>query len=291
MKRILIVAMCGMVIAAEADMIALPDGGPVTFHKKTAGPDCVYRFIEPGTYTRDVTVVPPAKGPMWYAFESRATSTNGMPVVTEGRIIVPAMKGGHCARIANVGSAPFIQKGAIETGSRLDINGNVTLACPFRFSGTGEALFADGMGGRIQVADGFSFNGENGLAASFVRLLAPGVLGKWQSLVAISESRETIDEIVRRLPPAWRAQRKVSRNGHRLVVRNVTVPDKTSPEVVRKVSNGLPPSRAVLGADGTATLPIAAATPLAQIRDAVRAARVAHPNVRSSCRSRRASIP
>ena len=277
MKRVLIVVMYGMVVAAGADMVALPEGGPVTFHKKTAGPDCVYRFIEPGRYARDVTVVPPAKGPMWYAFESRATSTNGAPVVNEGRIIVPAMKGGHCARIANVGSAPFIQKGAIETGSRLDINGNVTLDCPFRFSGTGEALFADGMGGRIQVADGFSFNGENGLAASFVRLMVPGVLGKWQSLVAISESRETIDEIVRRLPPAWRARSKVSRNGHRLVVRNVTVPDTTSSEVVRKVPDGLPPSRAVLGADGTATLPIAAATPLAQIRDAVRAARVAHP--------------
>ena len=245
MKRILIVVMCGMVIAAGADMIALPDGGPVTFHKKTAGPDCVYRFIEPGRYARDVTVVPPAKGPMWYAFESRATSTNGTPVVNEGRIIVPAMKGGHCARIANVGSAPFIQKGAIETGSRLDINGNVTLACPFRFSGTGEALFNDGMDGRIQVADGFSFCGENGLAASFVRLLVPkrqecrfpdgesqlgeaalmplhnGVLGKWKSLVVVSESRKTIEEIVRLLPPAWRARSKVSCNGLRLTVRNV----------------------------------------------------------------------
>ena len=171
MKRVLMVVMCGMVIAAGADMLALPEGGPVTFHKKTAGPDCVYRFVEPGTYARDVTVVPPAKGPRWYAFESRATSTNGTPVVNEGRIIVPAMKGGHCARIANVGSAPFIQKGAIETGSRLDINGNVTLACPFRFNGTGEALFNDDAVGRIQVADGFSFGGEDGLAASFVRLL------------------------------------------------------------------------------------------------------------------------
>ena len=301
MKRVLMVVMCGMVIATGADVLALPEGGPVTFHKKTAGPDCVYRFVEPGTYARDVTVVPPAKGPMWYAFESRATSTNGTPVVNEGRIIVPAMKGGHCARIANVGSAPFIQKGAIETGSRLDINGNVTLACPFRFSGTGEALFADGMGGRIQVADGFSFGGEDGLAASFVRLLVSkrqecrfsdggpqlgeaalmplhnGVLGKWQSLVAISEKRETINEIVRRLPPAWRARCKVSRNGHRLVVRNVTVADTTSPEVVRKMPDSLPPNRAVVRDDGTATLRILASTPLAQIRDAVRAARVAHP--------------
>ena len=69
----------------------------------------------------------------------------------------------------------------------------------------------------------------------------------------------------------------MSRNGHRLVVRNVTAVDTTSPEVVRKVPDGLPPSRAVVGADGTATLRIAAATPLAHIRDAVRAARVAHP--------------
>ena len=88
------------------------------------------------------------------------------------------------------------------------------------------------------------------------------VLGKWQSLVAVSESRETIDEIVRRLPPAWRARSKVSRNGHRLVVRNVTVSDTTSSEVVRKLPDGLPPTRA------------------ARIR-----------NVRSSCRSRRAPIP
>ena len=247
------------------------------FHKMTAGSDCVYRFTEPGTYARDVTVVPPAKGPMWYAFESRAMSTNGTPVVNEGRIIVPAMKGGHCARIANVGSAPFVQKGTIETGSRLDVNGNVTLACPFRFNGTGEALFNDDAGGRIQVADGFSFCGEDGLAASFVRRLVPGVLGKWQSLVAVSERRETIDEIVRRLPPAWRARSKVSRNGRRLVVRNVTAVDTTSPEVVRKVPDGLPPSRAVVGADGTATLRIAAPTPIAQIRDAMRAARMAHP--------------
>ena len=277
LRRALAIAACGVAVAAAADMIALPAGGPVTFHKKTAGPDCVYRFTEVGTYARNVTVVPPAKGPMWYAFESRAASTNGTPVVNEGRIVVPAMKGGHCARIANVGSAPFIQKGAIETGSRLDINGNVTLACPFRFSGTGEALFADGMGGRIQLADGFSFNGADGLAASFARLLAPGVLGKWQSLVAISESRETIDEVARLLPPAWRTRSKVSRNGHRLVVRNVTATGATSPEVVRKVPDGLPPSRAVVGADGTAMLKIYALTPLVQIRDAVRAARVAHP--------------
>ena len=116
LRRALAIAACGVAVAAAADMIALPAGGPVTFHKKTAGPDCVYRFTEVGTYARNVTVVPPAKGPMWYAFESRAASTNGTPVVNEGRIVVPAMKGGHCARIANVGSAPFIQKGAIETG-------------------------------------------------------------------------------------------------------------------------------------------------------------------------------
>ena len=158
---------------------------------------------------------------MWYAFESCARSTNRVPVVNEGRIVVPAMRNGHCARIANTGTTPFIQKGAIETGSRLDLNGNVTLACPFRFSGTGEALFADDASGLIQVTDGFSFNGEDGLAAGVARLLAPGVLGKWKSLVVVSESRETIEEVVRRLPPTWRARSKVSCDGLRLTVRNV----------------------------------------------------------------------
>ena len=46
-KRVLVVVMCGAVIAAGADAIALPGGGPVTFHKMTAGSDCVYRFTEP----------------------------------------------------------------------------------------------------------------------------------------------------------------------------------------------------------------------------------------------------
>ena len=196
-------------------------GGPVKFDKMTSGPDRLYRFREPGVYARDVTVVPPARGPMWYAFESCARSTNRAPVVNEGRIVVPAMWNGHCARIANTGTSPFIQKGAIETGSRLDLNGNVTLACPFRFSGTGEALFADDASGLIQVTDGFSFNGDDGLAAGVARLLAPGVLGKWKSLVVVSESRETIEEVVRRLPPTWRARSKVSCGGLRLTVRNV----------------------------------------------------------------------
>ncbi len=277
MRKILSNVIAAVASACAADMVALPGGGPVTFCKMTAGADCVYRFTETGTYSRDVTVLPPAKGPMWYAFESCATSTNGSSVVNKGRIVVPAMKGGHCARIANVGKAPFVQCGAIETGSRLDVNGNVTLAGPFSFSGVGEALFADDAGGRIQVADGFSFNGEDGLAAGVARLLTPGTLGKWRLLVAVSESPETIAEAVRLLPPDWRTRSRVSRSGRRLVVRNVQMVPVPSPEVVRKAPDGLPPSRAVVGEGGTATLEIAAATPLAQIRDAVRAALAAHP--------------
>ena len=95
------------------------------------------------------------------------------------------------------------------------------------------------------MTDGFSFNGDDGLAAGVARLLAPkrqecrfpdgesqlgeaalmplqaGALGKWKSLVVISESRETIEEVVRLLPPAWRARSKVSHNGLRFTVRNV----------------------------------------------------------------------
>ena len=88
--------------AAFADMIAERTGGPVTFHKTTAGSECIYCFPEPGTYSRDVTVVPPPKGPMWYAFESRARPKDGGdPVVNEGRIIMPRTSGGSCGRISD----------------------------------------------------------------------------------------------------------------------------------------------------------------------------------------------
>ena len=265
-----------MALATAADMVALPDGTPVTFEKTTAGPDCVYRFTEAGTYSRDVTIVPP-KGAMWYAFEADAKGTNGAAVVNDGRIVMPTTRAGSCARIANVGSAPFFQRGAIETGTRFDINGNVTLACPFRFGGKGEALFADDASGRIQVADGFSFGGEDGLAAGFARLLAPGALGKWKKLVAVSENPETIAEAVRLLPPEWRERSKVSRGGRRLIVQAGSVASSASPDVVRKMPAGLPPSRAALQADGTAVLKIAAGTPLARARDDARAALAANP--------------
>jgi len=272
---VLFAAVALAALSAFSDMLAEPEGGPVEFRKTTAGADCVYRFAKPGSYSRDVTIVPP-KGSMWYAFESCAKSADGAgPVVNNGRIIMPRKAGGSCVRIANSGTVPFIQKGAIETGTRLDVNGDVTLACPLRFTGEGEVVFADDARGRIQVGDGFSFGKEGGLAAGFAGLFAPGVLGKFKEVVAVSASRETINDAVGRLPPEWRSRCRISHSGLRAVVaRN---PPSPPADLVRKMPANLPVNRATLRRDGTAVLKIKAGTPLVRVRDEARAALAAFP--------------
>lgn len=152
---------------------------PVTFFKTRADGIDSFHFAADGEYASDITVVPP-RGQMWYAFAAFGANAR---VVNCGKVRVGPMPRGNCLRFQAPPNVTFVQAGAIETSSRVDMNGDVRLECEFRFTGTGEALFNDAGDGRVRIGPGFSFNGAKGAQANIEALLRPGVLGAHKELV------------------------------------------------------------------------------------------------------------
>lgn len=161
---------------------------PVTFFKTRADGNDAFTFAQDGEYASDIELRHP-KGSLWYAFSAEGASVR---VVNRGRVRVGPLPGASCIRFHAPPGVVFVQRGGIETASRIDVNGNVLLDGPLDFRGTGEVLFSDGAERCLRIGPGFSFNGARGAAANVEALLATGRLGQHEKFLVETDGEEGV---------------------------------------------------------------------------------------------------
>jgi len=220
---------------------ALGRNCPVTFHKTRADGRDAFTFAAPGVYASDIEIHHP-RGAVWYSLS--ATGFRGR-VVNRGKVSVGKLAASSCLRFQAGRGVRYEQAGEIETGIRVNLNGDVLLDGPLSFSGTGETVFSDGAEGCVRIGPRFSLNGAKGTVANVVALRVPGRLGVHQTFMVETEGADDLP------PGVYEA------------------------DLISDYLNGGRAVRAAARTDeaGRTVLPFTPATPIARIRNQVRAIR------------------